>query len=76
MLGKVSKLKAKEQKGEDTFGNQYQNIDDMWKKELMLNKEEEKHLQEAGVSEIKGRVGDQEAWYKKQVEYWDVRQVF
>ncbi len=34
VLGKVSKLKQQQQKGEDTFGNQYTTINDMWNKEL------------------------------------------
>jgi hypothetical protein len=73
-LGKVSKLKAKEQRGEDTFGNQYQSIDQMWKSELQP--EEAKMMEAAGMlppGGIKGRVGDEKSWYKKQIEYWDVR---
>ncbi len=27
-------------------------------------------MQSAGM-DIKGRIGDEKAWYKKQVEYWD-----
>lgn len=52
-------------KGEDTYGNQYASLDEMWKKELdpSLSNEELK---------IEGRVGDQDAWYKRQVEYWNV----
>jgi hypothetical protein len=72
-LGKVSKLKGKEQRGEDTFGNSYQSIDEMWKQEL---KPEEAALMQAAGVEIKGRVGDEKSWYKKQVEYWDVRECF
>ena len=33
-LGKVTKLKSQQQKGEDTFGNQYSDINSMWKQEL------------------------------------------
>ena len=58
--------KAKAQKpGEDTFGNEYQNIDEMWKKEL------DAHLQNEEVK-VEGRVGNKDNWYSKQVQYWDV----
>lgn len=69
ILGKVSKLKSQGQKGEDTFGNQYKSIDEMWKREL---KPDQAELQCEGM-DIKGRVGDEQAWYKKQIQYWDVR---
>lgn len=65
-LGKVSKIKAKEQTGEDTFGNQYKSIDQMWKSEL--KPEEAKMMEAAGMlpaGGIKGRVGDEKQWYKK-----------
>ena len=62
-LGKLTK--EKKAKGEDTYGNRYENIDDMWKKELEPAKAEE--------LKYEGRVGDKDSWYKKQVEYWDVR---
>jgi hypothetical protein len=41
----------------------------MWKKELdpTLPNEELK---------IEGRIGDQETWYKKQVDYWNVRSTY
>ena len=55
-------MKQQQQKGEDTFGNQYSTINDMWSKEL--GKE--------NVEEVKGRVGNEQAWYSKQVQYWDV----
>lgn len=41
----------------------------MWKSEL---KPEEAALMKAAGQEIKGRVGDEQSWYKKQIEYWDV----
>ena len=41
----------------------------MWKQELQP--EEAKMMAAAGL-EISHRVGDQDAWYKKQVTYWDV----
>eukprot|EP00347_Sterkiella_histriomuscorum_P023272 403335282 len=60
--------KAKAQKpGEDTFGNQYGSIDEMWKREL---KPDPVELQNEELK-IEGRVGDQDSWYKKQVEYWN-----
>ncbi len=67
VLGKVGKV---QQKGEDTYGNTYSNINQMWKQELYP--EEAKLMAAAGI-EIKNRVGDQDSWYKKQVSYWDVR---
>ena len=39
----------------------------MWKKELKPDAIEKE------MDDVKGRVGDEESWYKKQVEYWDVR---
>jgi hypothetical protein len=32
-----------------------------------------KELGKTGEEEVKGRVGNEEAWYSKQVQYWDVR---
>ena len=75
LLGKVSKLKGQAQKGEDTFGNQYGSIGEMWRKELSKGEEaklaQEAEVAAAGGEALKGRVGDEETWYKKQVEYWD-----
>ena len=34
VLGKVSKLNKQAQKGDDTFGNQYGSISEMWNREL------------------------------------------
>jgi hypothetical protein len=38
--------------------------------------EERAKMMAAAGLEITNRVGDQEAWYKKQVTYWDVRGLF
>ena len=33
-IGKTQKKRLKEMRGEDTFGTQYANIDEMWQREL------------------------------------------
>ena len=59
LLGKVSKLKAAAQRGEDSQGNAYQSINEMWQREVKAAAQE--------------KAQGEESWYKKQVEYWDVR---
>lgn len=56
--------------GEDTYGNTYENIQDMWEKELKAKKGTKDQEEE-----VKGRVGDEQSWYKKQVEYWNVNDI-
>ncbi len=60
-------------KGADGFGNEYESIEDMWKKELKNkgvgnNSESE----ESSEEEVKECVGTEQAWYSKQVQYWNV----
>ncbi len=42
----------------------------MWQREL---KQDEEELKMQG-QQVVGRVGNEDAWYQKQVQYWDVRQ--
>ena len=68
-IGKNNKYAKRQQaRGEDTFGNQYDNIDDFVKRELDPNVK----LPPEEEAKIPGRIGSLNNWYDGQVKYWDV----
>ena len=51
-------------KGEDTYGNEYENIEEMWKKEL--HPEDCSDYDDEEEEKVEGeRIGNEEQWYKK-----------
>ncbi len=57
MLGKVANEKRNAMRGMDGEGKFYENIDTMWEEEVTNGTDP----------------ASRDKWYKKQIEYWDVR---
>jgi hypothetical protein len=67
MFSKIGR-QAKEKKvnGEDAFGNTYSTIEEMWSRELAGGAPDE------SGEYVLNKVGSEQNWYKKQVDYWNV----
>ena len=57
---------------EDSLGNEYQSINDVWTKNLDPTMIEAEKMDEEQYKKIEGgRIGGRKEWYEKGRDYWD-----